>query len=74
MKKRFEEAEKKGAAKDHKIITIDELRDWIDDEIQKRNAKETFTDDLIYVNNEYMGMLEQFSEFVKYIFTSKSNE
>lgn len=68
VQKRFEEAEKKGAAQDHKIISIDELRDWIDDEVQHGKDKETFTDDLIFVNNEYMGMLEQFSEFVKFIF------
>lgn len=68
LKERFEEAEKKGAAQAHKIIKIDELRDWIEDEIKSDRAKETFTDDLIYVNNEYMGMLEQFSEFVKYLF------
>ena len=71
VKERFEEAEKKGAAQDHLIITINELRDWIDDEIQKGKAKETFTDDLLYINNEYMGMLEQFSEFVKYIFNEE---
>ena len=65
---RFEEAEKRGAAQDHKIISIDKLRDWIEDEIQNGKDKETFTEDLIYINNEYMSMLEQFSEFVKYIF------
>ena len=65
---RFEEAEKKGAAQDHKTLPIDKLRDWIEDEIQNGKDRETFTEDLIYVNNEYMGMLEQFSEFVKYIF------
>jgi len=68
VKIRFEEAEKKGAAQDHKIISINSLRDWIEDEAQKGKDKETFTDDMIYVNNEYMDMLKQFSEFVKYIF------
>ncbi len=68
IKIQFEEAEKKGAAQDHKIISINELRDWVEDEVQYGREKEIFTDDLIYVNNEYMGMLEQFSEFVKYIF------
>ena len=74
MKKRFEIAEKKGAAKGHKLITMDELRDWIEDETQKSEHLKTFTDDLIYVNNEHMGMLEQFSEFIKYIFNEKTNE
>lgn len=71
VKIRFEEAEKKGAAQDHKTISIDKLRDWIEDEIQNGKEKETFTDDLIYlyVNNEYiMSMLEQLSYFIKYIF------
>ena len=71
VKIRFEEAEKKGAAQDHKTISIDKLRDWIEDEIQNGKEKETFTDDLVYlyVNNEYiMSMLEQLSYFIKYIF------
>ena len=68
VKIRFAEAEKKGAAQDHKIISINDLRDWIEDETQKVKDKETFTDDMIYVYNEYMDRLERFSEFVKYIF------
>ncbi len=68
MKERFKKAEEKGAAQDHKIISIDELKDWIEDETQKGNHMQVFTDDLIYINNEHLSMLEQFSEFIKYIF------
>jgi len=68
MKERFAFAEQKGAAQAHRIIGIDELRDWIEDEAQSGRQAEVFTDDMIYVNNEYMGMLEQFAEFVCYIF------
>lgn len=69
MKNRFKVAEEKGAAQDHKIISIDNLKDWIEDEIQSGKHSEVFTDDIIYVNNEHMSMLEQFSEFIKYIFS-----
>lgn len=68
IKVRFEYAEKKGAAQAHKLMDIGALKDWIEDETQSGQYADVFTDDLIFINNEYMNMLEQFSEFVRYIF------
>ena len=69
MYKTFEKSEEKGAAQAHKLISLEEFKDWIEEEVQKGTHMETFTDDIIYVYNEHMGLLEQFSEFIKYIFS-----
>ncbi len=60
-------AEEKGAAQDHKILTLEELRSWIEDEEREGKAEEIFTDDLLHINMEYRGMLESFAEFIRYI-------
>ena len=66
--KTFELSEKKGAAQSHALITIGGLRDWIEMERQKGTQKEVFTDDLLYIDTQYRGLLERFSEFIRYIF------
>lgn len=55
-------AEKQGAASQHKLISIEELSEDIE------NQPKLYTDDMVYVNNELKWLLLQFSEFVKYIF------
>ncbi len=66
-------SEKSGAAQDHKIISVDKLRDWIKEEESKQTALEVFTDDLLYVNLELRSLLERFSEFVNKIFQNKTS-
>ncbi len=68
MKELVKLSEKTGAASDHKLIAISELSDWIVDLEEKQKDKETFTDDLLFINTELKSMLERFSEFVKYVF------
>lgn len=68
MQKTFEKSEEKGAASAHKLISLTDLRDWIEKEISNNKELDIFTDDMIYINNEYMGMLEMFSEFIRYTF------
>lgn len=60
-------AENSGAAQAHKLVSIAELRDWIDEKERDGTYRETFTDDLLYVNIEHRGMLERFAEFVAYL-------
>jgi len=59
------ETKGKGAAQNHKLVTIGELRDWIDSEEKQGKAKDIFTDDIIYVNLCHRDILEEFSEFAK---------
>lgn len=61
-------AEKTGAAEDHKIISIQDLSEWILTEENEACEDTVFTDDLLYLNVEYKWLLEEFSEFIKYIF------
>ncbi len=68
MKDLVKLSEKSGAAEDHKIISVDKLRDWIEEEESKQKASETFTDDLLYINLELRSLLERFSEFINYVF------
>ncbi len=65
MKELFRVAEEEGAANDHRLLTIEELRSWIAEEEKKGKAAEVFTDDILYINLEYRDLLERFSEFVK---------
>lgn len=58
-------AEKSGAAKAHRLLTLDGLRQWISEEEMAGKDRETFTDDILYVNIQYREMLERFSEFIK---------
>lgn len=68
MKDLVELSEKTGAAQDHKLVSIDELRDWIEEEEKKNNAENIFTDDLLYINSEMRNLLERFAELIKYVF------
>lgn len=61
-------AEKKGPAIEHRLVTVNELRRWIEDAEAKSEHLETFTDDLLFMNVERRAILEVFSEFVKYVF------
>lgn len=60
-------SEGSGAALAHKLLPISVLRDWIADSEANQSAKETFTDDLLYINIELRGMLEGFAEFVRFV-------
>lgn len=60
-------AEEKGAAQAHKLVSINGLRDWISSEEAKGTANEIFTDDMLYVNLQCRDLVENFSEFVKYL-------
>jgi len=67
MKKLLGHAEESGAAQDHKLISIEGLRQWIADTERDGKDRETFTDDILFINLQYREMLESFSEFVKFI-------
>lgn len=63
MKELVKLSEKTGAAENHKLLSVDKLREWIENEEQS-----LFTDDLIYINLEMRPLLEQYSSFISYIF------
>ncbi len=60
-------AEEQGAASDHKLVTMEALREWIDEKEADDTAAATFTDDLLHINVEQRSMLETFVEFVRYL-------
>jgi len=68
MKELVKLSEKTGAAEDHKLITVNGLREWIEEAESNRIANETFTDDLLFINTELRSLVERFSEFINYIF------
>lgn len=68
MKKLVGLAEETGAAHDHRLITIPDLKNWIRQEEDKGTAREQFTDDLIYLVTERSELLETFAEFVRKAF------
>lgn len=57
-----------GAAYDHKIISIFDLKQWIEEEKANGTAKQKFTNDLLYVMDRYYSELEEFSIFVQNVF------
>jgi hypothetical protein len=67
MKKLLGHAEESGAAKAHKLITIEGLRQWIADAEKEGKDRELFTDDILYINLQHRELLEGFSEFVKFV-------
>jgi hypothetical protein len=67
MKKLLGHAEESGAAQSHKLITIEGLREWIAYAEKQGVDRETFTDDILFINLQYREMLEGFSEFVKFV-------
>jgi len=68
MAKTFSLAEKRGAAQAHKLVSVTELRDWIAVERQRGTEYEVFTEDLLYIDDQYRGLLERFCEFVRFVF------
>jgi hypothetical protein len=67
MKRLLSHAEESGAAQDHAIVSIDRLRQWIAETEKEGKDRETFTDDILFVNLRYRDLLEGFSSFVKYV-------
>jgi len=67
MKKLLSHAEEAGAAQDHKLINIGGLREWISETEKDGKDRETFTDDILFVNLQYRDLLESFSEFVTFV-------
>ncbi len=59
-------AEIKGAASAHRIISIDDLIDDVEEN------SEQYTDDMVYMITEYSWLLTRFSEFIKYIFKQQN--
>jgi hypothetical protein len=57
------DADSKGAASDHKLVAIDDLRQ----EVMNSEAKgeKVFTDDMVHIVKNYWGYLTEFSSFVK---------
>ena len=62
MNELFSVAEKKGAAKAHKLINIENLIDDV-----KLNP-DMYTDDIVYMCSEKKWLLVQFAESIKYLF------
>ena len=60
-------AGEKSAVTGRKLLTIDELNEWISTTCEAGNEKATFTDDLLFIQTEYLDMLDEFAEFVKLI-------
>lgn len=67
MKDLLSIAEKTGAANDHRLVSIEELRSWIQEKESEGTQSETFTDDLSYINIQHRDLLEKFAEFIQYI-------
>ncbi len=67
MKELVKPAQKSGAAEDHKLISPLKLSEWVDKEENLGVSIDTFTDDMVYLRLNHMQLLEEFSEFVKYI-------
>lgn len=59
----------KAAVSRRRLLSIDELNTWVTNTCDAGKEKSTFTDDLIYINTEYLDMLDEFSEFVKFVQT-----
>jgi len=57
----------KSAVTGRRLLTIDELNDWVSSTSENGNEKATFTDDLLFIQTEYSDMLDEFSEFVKFV-------
>lgn len=67
MEQMMKPSQESGAAEDHMLISPSNLFEWVDNEEEMGNAKETFTDDMIYLRLGHNKLLEEFSEFVQYI-------
>lgn len=58
-------AEVSGAAQDHSLVSLDELRSWIEREESNGNERTVFTDDILYIHLQHRDLLETFAEFVQ---------
>jgi len=67
MERLLKHAEKSGAAEAHKVVTLEELRRWMAETEMRGTTRETFTDDMIFINLQYRDLLEGFSEFVRFV-------
>ena len=67
MKKALAQNENKGVASDHRLVTLEELFRWIEQEESNFKEKEVFTDDLVYLVRELYEEIEEFAEFAKYL-------
>ena len=54
-----------GAASERRLLTVAELREWIESEGEPRAV---FTDDLLYMMETHRELLESFAEFVRACF------
>jgi hypothetical protein len=61
-------AERKGAAQDHRLIDVPALREWIEEHELKGDAETVFTNDLLYIKEEHMPLLERFEAFIRLTF------
>ncbi len=52
------------AGKDHKLVSVQELKAWISDTKRNNKADSLFTDDLLFIMESYEDQLIQFSDFV----------
>ena len=67
MKALLSHAEKAGAARDHKLVSTDELRSLIESAERDGKEREVFTDDILYINLRHRDLLERFAEFVRLV-------
>lgn len=57
-----------GASSAHRLVTVEELRRWIDDVERNGDPKTVFTDDIIYMMLQHRGLLESITSFSTYLF------
>jgi len=55
----------KAAGQDHKLLTIQEIIEWVEREKKKETAEKTFTDDLLYIIDYLRDSLEEFAEMLR---------
>ena len=67
MKQALGKSEIKGVASDHRLVTLEELSKWIEQEEAELKEKEVFTDDLVYLVREHYEEIEEFAEFARYL-------
>lgn len=59
----------KAVGMQHKLMSIPQVLQWIENEKQKGKERVTFTDDLLYIMDYTKDILEEFSEMIKVTFT-----
>jgi hypothetical protein len=61
-----------GASSAHRLVTVEELRRWIDEVEESGDPKTVFTDDIIYMMLQHRGLLESITSFSNYLFGKES--